>query len=288
MPSYIIVSKWVGGLGNNLVQLYHSIYLALRLLKAGVKFPGHPFLVGTYLPLRLSAYTAHDIIGEFFQVADVEKLLQAPLPLQPSKMSVFRNFIRPLLQLQSSHRITFRYINHLVMPSTPPLLPPLKDTLVIHIRSGDITNGQNAHPNYVQPPLSFYLRVIATAHQQHVIIVTQDLSNPTVCALQDNLPSVEVYWDRSLLEDTTTILRAQHLCYGKSWLPVTLALMSENVQTIHILDDMHNADFIPSSSSCHIIHYQLTQPYIPVGQWQNTDSQRMQMLTYPMDAVVKK
>lgn len=290
MTTYnVVISKWVGGLGNNLVQLYHSIYLAQRLFKAGVKYPVHPILVGTYLPLRLSAYTPHDIIGEFFQRSDVEHLLQGTLPKHPSKQSVFRNYIRPLLNLhpERSLLVSFRYVNHLVMPYDPPLLHPLEDTLVIHIRSGDVTNGKDAHPNYVQPPLAFYQHVIQNCNSKHVIVISQDNSNPTVEALQQWMPTIQLYVNRSLYSDMVTLLQAQHLCYGKSWLPVTMALCSENVKHIHVLDDMHNSDFIPTSKGCHIHHYCLTQPYIQVGHWQNSSEQRQLMITYPQSGVME-
>lgn len=302
---YVVIRRWVGGLGNNLIQLYHSIYLALKLLKAGVKYPSHELLIGNCLPLRLSAYMAGEIVGDFFQLKEVEQLLDSGIPPNPDKLSVFRNYIRPLLRVTDIGRLHFRYVNHLVIPSSPPALPSTEDTLVIHVRSGDVTNGIYAHPNYVQPPLSFYKKVIRSSvdsdttaptlaelsssrsRVKRVKIITQDMSNPTVAALKEWMPCVEVLVGRSLQTDMLELLQASHLCYGKSWLPVTLALASENVRCIHVLDDMHTADFIPSSPTCQVCHYRLTEPYIQTGEWANTPKQRRFMLTYPEDAVEK-
>ena len=303
---YVVIKRWVGGLGNNLIQLYHSIYLALKLLKAGVKYPDHDLLIGNCLPLRLSAYMAGDIVGDFFQLKEVEQLLDSThLPPNPDKLSVFRNYIRPLLRVTESSRLNLRYVNHLVIPTSPPPLPTMEDTLVIHVRSGDVTNGVNAHPNYMQPPLSFYKKVILSSvdtvqtraptlaelptrsRVKKVKIITQDMTNPTVAALKEWMPSIEVLVGRSLQADMLEVLQASHLCYGKSWLPVTLALASENVRCIHVLDNMHTADFIPSSPTCLVWHYRLTEPYIKTGEWANTPKQRRFMLTYPEDAVEK-
>ena len=280
----VIIEKWSGGLGNNLIQLYHAICLAFKLVKAVVQFPEHRFLIGTTLPLKLSAYTPGNVTGVFFQQHQVEFLLKTPLPTSPTKRSIFQNYIRPLLRLQEHTLLTFRYVHHLILPMAPKL--DRLDCLVIHIRSGDITNGTDAHPNYVQPPLSFYQRVVLDCALP-VLVVTQDNSNPCVQALKTWRPDITVYKNRSLLQDMTTLLRARHLCYGKSWLPITLALCSECVTHVSILDNIYTADFMPDSTGVIVNHYQLTQPYIPVGSWQNSPQQRKIMLDYPLQHVSK-
>ena len=55
----------------------------------------------------------------------------------------------------------------------------LRNTLTIHLRGGDIF-GSNPHPNYGQPPLSFFLRVLESQPWEAVRLVSEDKENPCV------------------------------------------------------------------------------------------------------------
>ncbi|CAM9677107.1 unnamed protein product [Scytosiphon promiscuus] len=108
-------------------------------------------------------------------------------------------------------------------------------SLVIHIRSGDIfySFGPDKEPgraflSYGQPPLQFYLHVIASQPWSDVTILTSGsrphLLNPTYVALQTLQqtgllgPNVVLHKDRDLLTDIRAMLCADGLAMSRSTL----------------------------------------------------------------------
>jgi hypothetical protein len=65
--------------------------------------------------------------------------------------------------------------------------PAFTNSLTIHLRSGDIFEAERPHPGYAQPPLSFYLWVVADLKPRHVTLVFENLSNPVIGALIQEL-----------------------------------------------------------------------------------------------------
>eukprot|EP00904_Undaria_pinnatifida_P009744 jgi/Undpi1/58/HiC_scaffold_1.g00058.m1 len=119
-------------------------------------------------------------------------------------------------------------------------------SLVIHIRSGDIfdpTGEGSKRPGFGQPPLEFYLGVIAERAWSDVSILTfwqnTTLANPTYVAL-DLLnsfgmlgPNVVLHHERRLVEDLRTMLCADALALARSSLHF-LTLAHTRASTIYL------------------------------------------------------
>jgi hypothetical protein len=76
-------------------------------------------------------------------------------------------------------RIFADYIRTLVKTELRISDPRLQeDDLVVHFRAGDVFAGQNVHPFYGQPPLSYYLSAVEREQPSRVWLVFEDRGNP--------------------------------------------------------------------------------------------------------------
>ena len=99
-----------------------------------------------------------------------------------------------------------------------PVVLPDPDTLVIHVRSGDVMR-EKPGVKYSQPPLEFYKYVITTFHNDSPIIICTEVhaaadgktgGNPVVEALLRWRPSI-LFPDNGLRFDAGVVLGARHL-----------------------------------------------------------------------------
>ena len=179
-----------------------------------------------------------------------------------------------------------------------------KDTLVIHIRSGDIFNNKR-HPFYVQPPFSFYYKVITENNYSNIIIITEkDRRNPCIQMILDNFDNVSIK-DSRLEEDINIILSAENfVCNSQGTFGFYLALMSSNIKNLFISyfinpDTSTVADndnyfsviksHIDTSSISDInIHRYLINNYINPFGWNPSDTIQQQAIRlHSIDQIVK-
>lgn len=223
----IFLKEWSEQLGNNLLQLARTEFLAAKI-EASISLPIHPFL---NLEQHYRLHTAlTDLPGiessstfNFF-LADLQHLGKPTIKLEES---LLRNFYYqydsyPYSLSLWNWRETLR---EKILPLLPSQLDPriTDETLVIHIRSGDIFQTDwAAHAAYVQPPMSFYLESIEAFNFQDIVIVTQkDLKNPCIHKLQQQFPRIRIQAP-SLVEDISTILSARNLVTGQSTFSLAL------------------------------------------------------------------
>lgn len=158
------------------------------------------------------------------------------------------------------------------------------ETLVIHIRSGDIFGGWT-HENYVQPPLSFYQKVIEESGCSDILIVTQpDKRNPCIGGLLSWNKDIRVQCG-SLREDVSAILNAKNLVIGFGTFGWMLTLLSSNIDRLYcpeVVTDLFSSYFqVPPFS---IKRYKFPN-YIEIGDWKNTEDQRKKMVSYSMNKI---
>lgn len=171
---------------------------------------------------------------------------------------------------------------HLKVPTLDPLD---EDTLVVHIRGGDIIEREYERPhNYVQNPLSYYLALIEDF--KNVIVVAEPNSNnPVVPELQkiDRLK----FQSLSVAEDYATLLAAKNLATsGVGTFAVSAALCSQNIRNLFT----SNA-YLTEHLNCSMLYdtdvtvYEVElKGYIPVYpcSWKNDATQRKLMLEYQL------
>ncbi len=312
----IYVKSWFGALGNNIIQLAQAEFLAEKS-GATVYAPPHPFLrVG-------DRYTLHDIklspppeliylTSELFladlQARDLQgrDLPDRDAPPKLNGSALLRSFyyrydVQPFALKLPDYR---RILQSKILPLIPyePDTAITDETLVIHIRSGDIFQDKYPHLAYVQPPLSFYLNIIQKYNYQDVVIVTQaDLQNPCIEQLQRHLPGVRVQAS-SLAADIGTILRARHLVVGLSTFSVVLGFCSSQIRQMYVpvfdvkpgywrvnfWSDLlrltvQDGQAIATDTLDFTINRIAIPDYIEVGSWKNTPKQRQLMIEHSLE-----
>jgi hypothetical protein len=162
----------------------------------------------------------------------IEKIPEEEGETMPIQMLFYNSPVR--LFEKERRDICLKYIRHiLVQPSTQP-----ENTLVIHIRSGDIFH-EHVHPSYMQPPFEYYRYIIDNNDFKKIIVVTEpDMSNPVLLKLVEFYPNVYVF-SRSLNQDIATILGAQYLVIGTGSFAYVLSLCSVNLKKLYCFE-IHN------------------------------------------------
>ena len=164
-----------------------------------------------------------------------------------------------------------------VLPHIPFVQEDLGNTLVIHIRSGDIFN-EWVHENYVQPPLTYYKKIIEESNTSDILIVTQkDKSNPCVDALLQWNDNIKIQTG-TLEEDVNTILSAKNLVIGFGTWGWALSLMSPNLEKLwcpKVCTDILNSNF---ENEPYIIKRYDFLNYIKMGDWKCTEEQKNIMI----------
>lgn len=108
-----------------------------------------------------------------------------------------------------------------------------KDTLVIHVRTGDIFNN-DWHSLYSQNPLGYYLK-ISENYEKVLIISGKNLNNPVLKLLQKY--EKFSFQSSSFTDDFNVLLNAKNLASsGVSGFPVVAALMSQKLENFYHSD----------------------------------------------------
>ena len=140
------------------------------------------------------------------------------------------------------------------------------DTLVIHIRSGDVFDD-DWHSMYVQNPLSYYEKLISKYAK--TIIVTSDEKNPVIEKLKDKK---NITISSSTFEnDLNVLLNAKNLASsGVGTFVLSAALLSEKIENYYcsqyFLEEHLNPEMIKNVT----IKKLFVHDYIDIGNFKKT------------------
>jgi len=264
------IYQWCGRFGNNVQQISNAIFFCKEnslnfqspdnemINSFSVNFGEsfcNPGLYFFHIPSKLGSgrpdYTTGDI----------------PL-LYKERREICRQYIYPNL------KINFDNIKELD-----------SDTVVMHIRSGDIFSRKNYYcsvvSNYLQNPLSYYTKI--SENYNKVIVLTEDYNNPVISELEKN-PKVEV----KILDVKQTVevmLSAKNVVTsGVSSFPIACMLLSDNIKKLYCsnlyVDEILNyKDLIQTEVDVELITIDIER-YINWNNWLNTDEQRQLMIDY--------
>ena len=239
----IIFDKWIGRLGNNIIQLSNIIDIAIAYkhnIKINVK---NLILDLSVIEKYFNKYNNNEIITDKYNFFNYNKI--------PFSNDIFKQNIEERNKiLQKAFLIN--NINKL----------PEND-VVIHIRSGDIFSSK-PHPEYVPPPLSYYTKEIDKYKYEKIHIICEDTINPVVNELL-KLYKNAVYEKNTLEKDIRIILGATNILYSVGSFITSLMLLSNNNKYLH--DSAYNNGKLKD-------YYKIMKP------WKNTIEQRNYILTY--------
>jgi hypothetical protein len=155
------------------------------------------------------------------------------------------------------------------------------DTLVIHIRSGDIFDKNVPNPErYVPNPYHFYTTLLKS-FEKAIVVTEDDDYNPIVEELSYHR---KVTIQRgTVAKDFATLLGAKHVANsGVGTFAVAAALCSHNIEHFYCSDlsDTEHLNWKMLVDSDVKVHQMHLPHYLLPGEWRNTDEQREFILTY--------
>lgn len=268
------VSHWAGRVGNNIQQTANCLMLAENRKHTFDQKLEHD-IIG-----KFSYNFGEDgqpVEGKFYNweptVHCDNGTLEGGNEIGISKEHVYANI----------RRVCKNYIRpHLKVPTLEPFDD---DTLVIHIRGGDIIEREYEKPhNYVQNPLSYYLALIED-FKNVVVVAEPNSNNPVVPELQ-KIERLK-FQSLSVVEDYATLLAAKNLATsGVGTFGVSAALCSHNIKNLFTSDA-----YLTEHLNCSMLYdtdvtvYEVElKDYIPVYpcSWKNNKEQRKLMLEYKL------
>lgn len=155
------------------------------------------------------------------------------------------------------------------------------NTLVIHIRSGDIFQIEFNPPHVYTPnPLQYYLNLIEK-YDKIIVVTEPDDYNPIINELK-KIKKVTIQ-SKSVAEDFSTLLRSKNIATsGTGTFAVAAALCSTNIKNFYCsnlyLNEHLNPEMIISSGIT--VHMLNLNNYIKTNEWTNSTEQRKFILEY--------
>jgi hypothetical protein len=155
------------------------------------------------------------------------------------------------------------------------------DTLVIHIRSGDIFQIEFNPPHVYTPnPLIYYKNLIKNFNNT-IVVTENDNYNPIIDELK-KYKNVSIQ-SSSVSNDFSTLMRAKNLSSsGIGTFAVAAALCSKNIKNfycsdLYLTEHLNPEMLIPTNIN---VSMTVLENYIKSGEWNNSPKQRKFILEY--------
>lgn len=272
-----------GAFGNCLLQYATAFMLAKKLNistiilssrdRSSLVTPGESFLIDGILFADKNLFndSGHNVLcGQFF---DFSQLNFSATEFTPSAVSRFtKEFVRlamPSIRLKDRDQCW-------------------SDILSIHIRSGDIFSTW-VDPNYVQPPLSFYTKIIKRLRDERkirsVMLVYENRMNPVIEILEQYLlKNLIPYTVQSgkLNEDINALISQKYLAFGFGTFGLGICMLSEKIDTVFCFSSgfSQGYEFLETVDK-YVETIDKDGRYIRPGEWDNSETQRFAMINYP-------
>lgn len=261
------VSHWYGRLGNNIQQICNGILFS-QVNDEGFFSPPHELINQVYFNIENKSLVRP---GRFFYYEQEN-----------------RDFLINLDYLYNNIRkVALEYVTpNLNIPSMDPLDD---DTLVVHIRSGDLfeviyepTSENVPNGNYIPNPLKYYL-TLADMFKKVIVVTEQDSYNPIVQKLRER-ENIVIH-SKSLEEDFAMLMSAKNLASsGVGTFCVAAALCNKNLKNFYCTDlalteHLNYNMLIDDNVKLHVMEL---ENYIKIGEWKNTKEQRDFILNYEL------
>lgn len=270
------VSHWTGRTGNNIQQVANCIMIAERKSNSFEQILEHELIDKFSVDFGDNVDNGHHVQGRFYSWEPIvncgNKSFDGGNELGIGKEYVYSNMRRVCRDIISPNL------------KVPTIEPFDDDTLVIHIRGGDIIAVQHQAHNYVQNPLSYYLALIEDF--KNVIVVAEPNSdNPVISELR-KIERLK-FQSSSVLEDYATLLAAKNLATsGVGTFAVSAALCSKNIKNIFTSDRYltEHLNYTMLYNTDVTVYEIELEDYIPVYpcSWKNDEEQRNLMLNYQL------
>ncbi len=269
----VYIPSWVGRLGNNYMQVLHALCFAHAKEYDGVVFPDHPHFTSNYLLLKKQYNPEirwNYMIQDNFFYTTIFQNQNLAIPSMETQRMLAQQYLTPNLKFTIPSSFLRDQFEH-------------ENTLCIHIRSGDLFEGQGTHEKYVQPPLWYYKQILQSKHWAQVFLFAEDDKNPVLNQLllygqQIFLP---IRWKKqSLMEDIGCLLHAKNLVgsYG-SFTPM-IYMGSMQLQHYYMADWFPLCAVYEAYTNVKTHMYPCKNYLSFMGPWKNTYLQHQKILSY--------
>ena len=161
------------------------------------------------------------------------------------------------------------------------------DTLVIHLRSGDMffrDDGAPPHPEYYPNPLCYFLSLIED-YPKVLIVKEPDNYHPVINELK-KIDKVQMQ-STTVAGDFSTLLRAKNLASsGTGTFPIASALCSSNIKNFYCSDiylkGHLNPEMLMASEDIQVYMMELPN-YIKEDRWVKSEEQVDRILSYKIE-----
>lgn len=269
MNKYSTIIQWCGRFGNNIQQISNAIYFCEKN-KLNFVCPENDMIRS--FNINFGEYYC---MPNFFFFHVNSETNQGPAHFMCNLEDIRIN----------RRRICLNYIRENLKINTTNIKKTDDNTVIIHIRGGDIFSRDNYYcpvvSRYIQNPLKYFLDIIEKF--ENVLILTEDYLNPVVSELE-KLDNVKVSIC-SIVETIETLLSAKNVVTsGVSSFPIACLLLSDNIENIycsdlHLNEIISYKDFVDEKVNIHITNIDL-QRYINYNEWLNTPDQKKLMIKY--------
>ena len=293
-----IIDQWYGRLANNIIQVVNALHVMKTYGYSELCFPPHPYITpksalklyglnngqdkGSELTLpsivideeglldiekSTNQESTNYLLDSFFDAAKIKEKFGIDRPEPIAMKTLFIKYINPVLT-----KFSFQLVDILEN----------EQTLMIHIRGGDVFKGNGAHKSYVQPPLAYYKKIIDSRDWYAILVAYENDKNPCVDALQEHYSERQniLFQSEDLIIDINTLTTAKNLCVGAGTFGLMLYLMSPNITDLYI--PQYALDELPAGNWGIEVHSEDLPNYIPMGTWENKPEQRQLMLDYKL------
>jgi len=222
------LKPWYGRLGNNIVSLAHVLHLG-RETRSEVIITPHPYFKQTEWDFREASRISAEVELTFIGTGNIGRQIaitddfyhEVEMPLRLANWSFTTSKQRRVLveQVLPAFRIVPRHV---------------RDSIVIHVRAGDVFTHTVIHPYYGQPPFAFYKTVLQLPELAalQIFVVVEDYSNPVVALIEQEYKGrVQIITD--LEQGVATILGSRHLVLARSTFSENLGKMAPSVQNLY-------------------------------------------------------
>ena len=255
----IRISHWYGRLGNNIQQCAIAILVAQEIGATFKQQLDHD-IIENY-ETKFGSSSEEQVSKFFYWEGPYREVTLSSGFITRSIRQVCKKFVFPHLRV--------------------PRVSVPDDTIVIHIRSGDVFDKGVANPDqYVPNPLDFY-RQLLDSFDKALVVTEPDEYNPVVEELKKH--SKVTVQSLSVAEDFATLMGAKNVASsGVGTFAVAAALCSQRIERFYCTNVS-----ISEHLNCHMlvgnqveVHCMDLDNYIKPGEWRNTDEQRQFILDY--------
>ncbi len=215
----LIISLWRGRLGNNIIQIKNCICIALYY-NFNIIIPYHNYFNKSYIEINKDINKTHKKIYNETDFLYLYNIIINNKKLEFNK--IFNEDIKKKSKIILLNIFKIKSCN---------LEKLSENDLVIHIRGGDIFSDC-PNPNYICPPLSYYINIISNKKYKHIYLISEDEKNPCIEKLKKLYKNIR-FKKRTLDIDIKLILRAKNIVISFGTFVPSLLILSSQIQNIY-------------------------------------------------------